>query len=101
MPEPIRLDNPRNARQLLPEIDQQQAAERDETSQYNTIPPLLRSYSPYQSIDARYLTRSPYDPPIDTCQCLSLHAEILIYCIGLIYDTIDDAVAVVYPPALL
>jgi hypothetical protein len=98
---PIFLNRPVNATHVLPKVQQHQAAECYKTCQYNPIPSLLRPYAPNQAVYSRDLTRCSYDPPVYTGQGLPLNPKILIDRICLIYDTVNDAVAVIYPPALL
>jgi hypothetical protein len=70
----------------LPEPQQHQEAERDETAQDNTISALLCANPSDQAVDAWYLTCSANYSPVDARQRFSLQTEVLLYSIRLTED---------------
>lgn len=86
---------------FLPEPEQHQTAQRNETSQYNTIPPLLRPNPLHQPIDAWDLGSSTRDPPLYTDQALPLYAKVLVHGVCLAQHAVRHVVAVVYAPSLV
>ena len=83
------------------EVKQHEEAECNETTQDDSIPAPLGSDSRYQSIDARNLRCRRRDSPVDTGQCLSLNAKVLVDSVCLRQHAVDHAMTLIQAASFL